>query len=293
MTKRNFIPARTTAFTLIELLVVIAIIAILAAILFPVFATAREKARQTACLNNEKQLGIAFLQYQQDFDECNPSGASQYGTGQGWAGQIYPYVKSTGAFVCPSDTSTSPVVSYGYNSNNTWTTSGNLGVAGIPYGLQLSQYSAPSKTVLLFEVTGNGSTTAYPAYDITANQFTTGTPLIADIHLQGSPVYAAGYSPAGIGTNSINGYGTSLKYATGPIFNSVASSGLFTATGRHSGGANYVMDDGHVKFLQPNSVSAGTTYTTGSSGFCGPTGNYWATWTDCSTLPIAATFSYK
>ena len=59
-------------FTLIELLVVIAIIAILAAILFPVFAQAREKARATSCLSNEKQLGLSFIQYAQDFDENFP-----------------------------------------------------------------------------------------------------------------------------------------------------------------------------------------------------------------------------
>ncbi len=82
-------------FTLIELLVVIAIIAILAAILFPVFAKAREKARQTACLNNMKQLGLGLMQYVQDYDEAYPSGFP-------WTEQIAPYVKSTAVFVCPS-----------------------------------------------------------------------------------------------------------------------------------------------------------------------------------------------
>src|ERR1051326_5958910 len=68
----------TKAFTLIELLVVIAIIAILAAILFPVFAQAREKARQTSCLSNEKQLGLAVMQYLQDYDELLPTGTAEY-----------------------------------------------------------------------------------------------------------------------------------------------------------------------------------------------------------------------
>ena len=83
--RRAALPAKR-GFTLIELLVVIAIIAILAAILFPVSATAREKARQTACLSNEKQLGLAFIQYTEDYDEILPYG-SQGATG-GTPGQI-------------------------------------------------------------------------------------------------------------------------------------------------------------------------------------------------------------
>ena len=90
-------------FTLIELLVVIAIIAILAAILFPVFAQAREKARAISCLSNMKQIGLGVTQYEQDFDETTPGGLNGYGGGSGWAGQIYPYVKSTQVFRCPSD----------------------------------------------------------------------------------------------------------------------------------------------------------------------------------------------
>ncbi len=104
---------RPKAFTLIELLIVIAIIAILAAIHFPVFATAREKARQTACASNEKQLALGITQYLQDFDEHMPSGTWSWGGGCGWAGQVYPYVKSTGAFMCPNDSQAgNPTVSY-------------------------------------------------------------------------------------------------------------------------------------------------------------------------------------
>jgi len=98
---------KRNGFTLIELLVVIAIIAILAAILFPVFAKAREKARQTACLSNVKQLAVAVQMYAQDYDEkmprhcpCCPSGPP-YGHAC-WAGQIFPYVKSSALYNCPS-----------------------------------------------------------------------------------------------------------------------------------------------------------------------------------------------
>ena len=79
---------RRCGFTLIELLVVIAIIAILAAILFPVFAQAREKARQTGCLSNMKQLGTAFVMYMQDFDGRLPGGAPS-NSHLGWGDWVY------------------------------------------------------------------------------------------------------------------------------------------------------------------------------------------------------------
>jgi prepilin-type N-terminal cleavage/methylation domain-containing protein/prepilin-type processing-associated H-X9-DG protein len=109
-------------FTLIELLVVIAIIAILAAILFPVFAQAREKARAISCLSNVKQIGTAFYMYVQDYDETTP----QMGSGD-YTNRLYPYVKNEQLFLCPdrSDTNaieapdgvtpTSRSIGYGYN----------------------------------------------------------------------------------------------------------------------------------------------------------------------------------
>lgn len=119
---------RKPGFTLIELLIVIAIIAILAAILFPVFAKAREKARETTCLSNIKQLALANVQYMQDYDNTEvlawygsmTSGDTTVGYRCGsscnqpgypawfWMDGLYPYVKSVDVFVCPNDTVPAP-----------------------------------------------------------------------------------------------------------------------------------------------------------------------------------------
>ena len=90
-------------FTLIELLVVIAIIAILAAILFPVFAKAREKARQTTCLSNEKELATAVLMYAEDWGETFPAHRSAATNNVSWRTMIFPYQKSEDIYVCPSN----------------------------------------------------------------------------------------------------------------------------------------------------------------------------------------------
>ncbi|MDX1934450.1 MAG: prepilin-type N-terminal cleavage/methylation domain-containing protein [Capsulimonadales bacterium] len=129
---------RNAAFTLIELLVVIAIIAILAAILFPVFAQARESGRRATCLTHMRETGLAFLMYAQDYDEkfpCAGRGAivtepgttlDMYGNSQGgdwleirfWTGMILPYTKNRQIFFCPSGTPEDGVPK-SINPNNT------------------------------------------------------------------------------------------------------------------------------------------------------------------------------
>ena len=97
-------PMTRQAFTLIELLVVIAIIAILAAILFPVFAQARDKVRQASCLSNMKQLGLALEMYEQDYDGMLMQTTAETPTMKiQWSWVLQPYIKNVGIFVCPSD----------------------------------------------------------------------------------------------------------------------------------------------------------------------------------------------
>jgi prepilin-type N-terminal cleavage/methylation domain-containing protein/prepilin-type processing-associated H-X9-DG protein len=111
-------------FTLIELLVVIAIIAILAAILFPVFSRAREKARQSTCLNNVKQVAMGMMMYAQDYDEIYPTAFMPDVVGSiAWQTLIYPYTKSMQVTICPS---------HSFDYTAAWVSPNNLNEFGNP-----------------------------------------------------------------------------------------------------------------------------------------------------------------
>jgi prepilin-type N-terminal cleavage/methylation domain-containing protein/prepilin-type processing-associated H-X9-DG protein len=193
-------PSKHKAFTLIELLVVIAIIALLAAILFPVFARARESARRTSCLSNLKQIGLGLMQYTQDYDERLPQAmydtketysgteikpARSFYTSTGafardryltWMDFIYPYVKSTQIFVCPSasiDTSTTPTrkptdtPSYGYNNvfggEFNYKTSYGVPSYGVPSGsISLSAINRAAEVIMVLDYYDPGAITATP-----------------------------------------------------------------------------------------------------------------------------------
>jgi prepilin-type N-terminal cleavage/methylation domain-containing protein/prepilin-type processing-associated H-X9-DG protein len=254
---RGFTPGKSSAFTLIELLVVIAIIAILAAILFPVFAKAREKARQISCLSNEKQLGLAFIQYSQDYDEQLPY--CFYGVPQGWAGHIYPYVKSTGVYKCPDD-STAPYVSAGNDTAvpesyamNQDLTPGTYSVYPFGPSYSLGHFANPASIVLIYEIAG-------APVDVTRDDEGTKG-------LTTSP--PSGFeSPSGNGCDSFSGHwgggnGAGSGGSPGltlPLGTNLANRGTQTyllAPARHTSGANYILCDGHAKYFQPGQVSTG------------------------------------
>jgi prepilin-type N-terminal cleavage/methylation domain-containing protein/prepilin-type processing-associated H-X9-DG protein len=150
------------AFTLIELLVVIAIIAILAAILFPVFAQARGKARQALCLSNVKQFALAFTMYAQDYDETNcplfisngqpagnmtdQNGIVWYNNYLSWQQLCYPYMKSTGVIRCPESPGQDPA---GSILNLNYAANAEVFSSSVPH--TLSQITRPAETISVLD----------------------------------------------------------------------------------------------------------------------------------------------
>jgi len=220
-------------FTLIELLVVIAIIAILAAILFPVFAKAREKARQTSCLSNEKQLGLGIFQYTQDNDETfMPGDNTAPGmNGHGWGARIYPYVKSTQVYACPDDSNVpnagTSKVSYAFNVNLDPTNGGFFTTSS------LASLSSPSVTVILDEITYCSTNLVNAGANADYTESTDGDDGGGDFMQWG-------------------------KQQTGALGGLPYNGAFYTSqTGLHTDGSNFLLADGHTKWLKGSAVSPG------------------------------------
>jgi prepilin-type N-terminal cleavage/methylation domain-containing protein/prepilin-type processing-associated H-X9-DG protein len=227
------------AFTLIELLVVIAIIAILAAILFPVFAQAREKARTISCLSNTRQLGMAVQMYVQDYDETFfsqpwPGGCPTSETGyflddptqptQHWATLVYPYVKSAGIFDCPSFQGTTYTASY-----SLWTCGDPAKKRIVPF----SEYGLNEDAI--------ASARSLASFDEPAS-----IGLIVDNNYiySGSPVCVADATNASTGKN---------------YFIESRDFEWYNGKPRHTGGMNFTYVDGHAKYAKASNLPAGTT----------------------------------
>jgi prepilin-type N-terminal cleavage/methylation domain-containing protein/prepilin-type processing-associated H-X9-DG protein len=255
-------PVRFRAFTLVELLVVIAIISLLAAILFPVYAQAREKSRQTSCLSNEKQIGLALMQYVSDYDEQYPAGLSVAGgkwvwPGEGWAGQCLPYHRSPALFRCPSEPQASRgandwIVSLGYNINlvDEVYEDGYAGYEVMPTGVAMAALNAPAHTVELFEVSGVWANVTDPREGAEMSAIV-GRNFSAAANGLDNRLYAQ----RDWTTRTENQYETG--YLGGRVPPDLAHTQFQRATGRHSSGSNFLLADGHAKWMLGAAVSSG------------------------------------
>jgi prepilin-type N-terminal cleavage/methylation domain-containing protein/prepilin-type processing-associated H-X9-DG protein len=164
---------RWKGFTLIELLVVIAIIAILAAILFPVFAQAREKARQTSCLSNCKQWGTATRMYMQDYDDIYPLAWNDRGE-NGYDTALFPYIKSKGVYECPSNKVTPRYYGWSYATTGplpgSYALNGDLtarfDVKNHRMSIPEASVEFPSTTIMVTEIRDTRGPSSGPEHEI-------------------------------------------------------------------------------------------------------------------------------
>ncbi len=241
---------RRPGFTLIELLVVIAIIAILAAILFPVFAQAREQARAAGCASNMRQLAMGVQMYVQDADETLPMvtnyAAPLNAPDRVWMGSVAPYVKNTGILICPSAVNARPALDWngrswlpiGYNSTTGYDPTG---VEGPTRVLSIAGMDEPARTVLFAETPSGDALLKYRGYTFDPNQGRPNlldprlsTPLCADRDLvAGSPLPPARLKPvyARHFRDGRNMGRTQLVFADGHAKSYTASSILGQAAG--------------------------------------------------------------
>ena len=252
---------KRSGFTLIELLVVIAIIAILAAILFPVFAQAREKARTISCLSNMRQLGTSVLMYSQDYDELYPL-AFGYDTGVGgWASTFrLPVPKAWGI---PEDARARAADGNWINSTQPYTK--NFQIVTCPSGTNIGFAGGnpyPSSTVARAKVsaTYNGLLMAYSQAGVNTPA---SLPMITEGYGQGQ---IDGLSLAFPALQCPTSSDLSCVYKPcGGTGNGSTSAwfGTFGAkAGVHNGGINVTLTDGHAKFRRVGGSSYGTGYQT-------------------------------
>jgi len=265
---------RRRAFTLVELLVVIAIIALLAAILFPVFGRARENARRAGCQSNLKQIGLALIQYEQDNDEGLPVPSTNGNSwGVGWAGMLYSYTKSDQVFTCPDSqdqpfvqTSPNPAVypcNYPINANLVLSSYDGHELNSTMNG-RIVALANPSVTVALTESEGTYANLSLQYEDTGHPSDRYVSPTTVGDNLYGEDLNQSGCNgaPCALETGQIQNV---ANWSTTTVMQNSADPNGFPVQGWHFGGCNYLLADGHVKWYQGGSVSAGLNAATATS----------------------------
>jgi len=271
-------------FTLIELLVVIAIIAILAAILFPVFAQAREKARGISCLSNTKQIGLGAAMYVQDYDERYFMADYFDATGQHeWPDAVAPYIKSgtlgknnvgnevafgdNGVWECPS----APYEESGtYGVNNAISTDGSAPWQPATFqapSVALAALTAPASTILCCEKSRNGAGWGWIYFDSTEGQWTNFVAPVNGVQTNFGPHYDITGVPGGpCNAGGADGCPRNVDAVPGAVTGGVWDNpGLFPRY-RHTNTCNCVFADGHSKAMQLGSINWYTNVYPGVTG---------------------------